>query len=182
LFFLLKNRKIKPVLFKIGVIVAIFLITLSAIFPLENLFINFETAEDVFKYTENGDIKRIIDGKNSSMVIFEEKGIISHTIIPRNENVFKIPSWLESQEVSSGFFEKGIYRVSNLKNTSDYYVLISFGSGKNKSLSLLNKNNQEITLDIVEVVNTGFCYFYVENLSEDHRLIIGEETIRLIGN
>ena len=69
-------------------------ISLSAMFPVENLFVNFESPERVFHYTTSGEIDEIIYGQDSCLVVYaKENNTCGHYMIPRMAKGYKIPNF-----------------------------------------------------------------------------------------
>ena len=73
-FVVLKIRKTKIVRKKLVsfliVVLCLGLISVSGMFPIENLFINFKSPESVFNYTNSGKVNDVLYGKESCMAIY----------------------------------------------------------------------------------------------------------------
>ena len=126
-------------------------ISLSAMFPVENLFVNFESPERVFHYTNFGEIDEIIYGHDSCLVVYaKENSTCSHYIIPRTAKGYKIPNFFPLQE-------------------------------KENENELLNEMGEKVESNIVRVENTSFIYFFLPDFSGEYCLSINGEKIFISG-
>ena len=76
------------------VIVCTGMVVISGIFPTENLFIKFRSPYDVFHYVMSGDVKGLLNGKNSCAVIYSDgKYDGGNLIIPKVEDGYQIPNY-----------------------------------------------------------------------------------------
>ncbi|MDR2599661.1 MAG: hypothetical protein LBC73_05240, partial [Oscillospiraceae bacterium] len=116
------NKKIFMV--SIFILCAI-LASASAITPVENLFVNFDTPEDVFKYYARGEIIGSVDGKESILLIAtnSRETSSSHLVIPRTQNGYKIPSIFTVKNTQWQFATFGTFQINNVLGTSDYYII-----------------------------------------------------------
>lgn len=83
----IKKSKIvrKKLISSVAVILCLVVISVSGMFPLENLIINFKSPESVFNYTRTGKIDDIVYGEESCMVIYSKgNNTGGHFIIPKN--------------------------------------------------------------------------------------------------
>ena len=96
-----RNLKSKKRAVIILIISCMVLCSLSFLLPIENLFVNFKSSEDVFRYYQTGEVNDVIYGVNSSMVIYS-KGENSggHFIVPKTEKGYKIPSLFSVKRTS----------------------------------------------------------------------------------
>ena len=124
IFCMLKKRKIiqnKNVSALICVVGLIFGIVFM--FPIENLFINFKTPQDIFWYTHFGKIEDILYGDDSCMIVYSKgNNAYSRAIIPKSENGYQIPSFFTTNVVTKLLDENGIFEVYNIPQTNDYYI------------------------------------------------------------
>lgn len=130
-----KNKKGIIVFF---LVLCIILGEVFSLFPIENFFITFKSPQSAFKYYCSGEIVDIIQGDDSCMVVYSTGGnSYSHTIMPKNENGYKISSFLNTKKSISQFNSNGTYAVYNSSKTDDYYF-----DGMTNSLrnSILNNN------------------------------------------
>lgn len=99
-----KNKKsfTEKIHFTIGVLgIGIVLSTLSTIFPFENAFITFETAQEAFSYACTGDVEYELEGENSCLFIYlKDENTYSHFIVKKENGGYKIASQYSLKTVS----------------------------------------------------------------------------------
>lgn len=118
-----------------------FLITISSVcfctilmaLPVENLFIEFKSPQQVMNYAYPTE-KNIVDvayGKNSCMVISEKaKSSYSIKYLKTDNNSFKIPfifDYTTESQYSDGYAN---FSITHLNNSSDYYLFGTYISSE----------------------------------------------------
>ena len=69
-----------------SVVLCVVLVSVSGMFPVENLFITYQSPERAFHYFQSGKIKEIIDGQESCLVIYNDgNSTYGYNIIPKTE-------------------------------------------------------------------------------------------------
>ena len=107
----------------VSVFLILCLISLTAVFPIENLFVHFETPERAFRYALNGTIVDTIPGSDSCLVIYSTGESTYHeTIIPMTEQGYHLPNFYGVKTVSSGTSEYGSFDVLQYSGSNDRYV------------------------------------------------------------
>ena len=156
-------------------------VSLTVVFPVENLFIDFESPESVFHYTEIGTIDKIIDGQDSCMIIYSKgKNVTSYCFIPKTNDGYKIPGYLIAKKVSHKFDKDRLFDVYNVKGTLDYYV-----SGSSPHISqgdvveLFNGKDEKVDSDIVIIGMSDFIYFYVYDFTDKYYLLVNGDKISI---
>lgn len=182
--FLIKKSRIGRKKFASFLAVVLFAaaISLSAMFPLENLFVNFESPERVFHYTNSGKMDEIICGQDSCLVVYtKENSTCGHYIIPRTAKGYKIPNFFAIKKVSHQLDENGLFDVYNVKGTKDYYVFATVHLQEENEIEIFNEMGGKIESNIVRVENTSFIYFFLPDFSGEYCLSINGEKILLSG-
>ncbi|MDD7647236.1 MAG: hypothetical protein PUJ35_08340 [Ruminococcus bromii] len=105
------------------------LITLSFYFPIENLFITFQTVDEAVNYQSGDSVVAVAEGQQSCCAIVLENGTASsytHLIIPRNEDGYKLPGFsridMEEKSEKTDPVYAMIYHASG---SDDYYILVN---------------------------------------------------------
>ena len=102
------------------VIVCTGMVVISGIFPTENLFIKFRSPYDVFHYVMSGDVKGLLNGKNSCAVIYSDgKYDGGNLIIPKVEDGYQIPNYFMSKRVSHRFDRNGTFDIYQVSETEE---------------------------------------------------------------
>ena len=58
----------------LGAALCLLTVTISAMFPVENLVMSFRSPEDVFSYMESGEVLDVLEGDASCAVIYADGG------------------------------------------------------------------------------------------------------------
>jgi len=157
------------------------LLSISAMFPVENLFYNFKSPESVFNYTNSGKIDEIIYGQKSCMVIYSKwNSTGGHYVIPKSEKGYKIPRYLSTKKVSHKFDKDGIFDVYNVKGTNDYYIfgIVHLKENKNQ-IDVFNKKDEKVESNIFVKKNMSFIYFFIYDFSNEYYLLINGEKVSI---
>lgn len=178
-----KCKSIKKKVISISSIVIIsILISLSALVPVENIFISFSSAQDAFTYCQTGEIDEIVEGKESTMVLFSNGNSNSMCIFPKTKNGWKIGTFFSYETIFSMVVDKKIVDVYRTKGTDDCYVLIydyfssELGNISDSKHSKFLHNIKKINnLDQLQIK-----YFtYVGHLDENYTLFINGVPIEI---
>ncbi len=167
----------------VSLTVCFVVITVSGMFPVENIFTEFKSPENVFNYMCNGKIDDIVYGKQSCMIIYSDYNkTISHLIIPKNEKGYKIPSYFYSKKVFHKFDRSGNFDIYTMKGTDDYYLLGNTLSDESEQI-IVDSNGKQINFTAYNMGDTDtktvILYSYVENFTSDYYLIFNGEKITL---
>lgn len=158
------------------VALCLILVSVSGMYPVENLFINFKSPESVFNYTNFGEVNDILYGKESCMVIYTNQNSSGgHYIIPKTEKGYKIPNYFAAKKVSNKFDKNGNFDVYNVLGTQDYYIVGTILSNTREQ-NIVDSQNHPVENIIVDMGNTEtktvVIYSYVKNFNNDYYLII----------
>jgi len=164
----------------------IFLGSISALFPVENLFINFESPESVLHYYQNGEAKDTIYGRNSCMIIYSERGNLGgYFIVPKSAKGYKIPSLFSVRRVAHRFDQEGNFSVYNVLGTNDYYIIGSILS-KEKEISITDSNNNAVQNIVMKMGDTDtktiLIYTFVDNHISGYFLLINGKRIVVLND
>jgi len=158
------------------VVLCLILVSVSSMYPVENLFVNFKSPESVFNYANSGEIDDILYGKESSMVLYtKQNNSGGHYIIPKTEKGYKIPNYFAAKKVASKFDKNGDFDVYNVSGTQDYYLVGITLSNTSEQNIVDSRNNsvKNISIDMGDnKTKTVIIYSYIENFSSDYYLII----------
>lgn len=151
----------KRALMIVSIVLLMLLISLTAMFPVENLFLHFDTPEDVFHYTNTGDIYGRVDGESSSMILYAtSSNTISEYIVPKIDAGYVIPTYLSNKTVWDSFSAHGIVQVYWQKGTQDHYVMVFLGAdAADWQIQLFDATGNPIDTHIVRAPHSGFAYF-----------------------
>ena len=107
----------------ISVVLILCLVSLTAVFPVENLFVHFETPESAFRYALNGTIVDTIPGSDSCLVVYStDSSTYRETIFPMTEQGYQLPNFYGVKTVFAGEAEGGSHVVLQYSGSNDRYA------------------------------------------------------------
>ena len=173
--------KFKKVFSTLTVVFYIILVSISSMFPVENLFLSYQSPEKVFNYVKSGQIYKIIDGRESSLVIYYTgNSTYGFYIIPKTSDGYKIPNYFTQKKVSHKFDEQGAFDVYNVQGTQDYYVTCAVNlSDISEEILVFNSENEKIGSKVIKIKNTNFVFLWIPEFSNGCYLMINDEKIVL---
>jgi len=158
-----------------------YLLLFSLLFeiPFENSFLTFESPEAVLRYWDGGRAEAIIEGLDSSMVIYRRSQTLNSRIIPRSDSGYAIPGRKDTQIVLENFQAPHFWRVWRVNGTNDYYIsgsLVPIGS----TIEIARGADNLAEHDMVHVERSHFFFVYLHSLNEHDYFIINGERIRIL--
>ncbi len=173
-----KSKIVKKKLFTIlSLITCIIFYSISYLLPVENLFVNFKSAEEVFNYTCSGDIEDVVYGDNSCMIYYStNKSSFSYDFVKKTTDGYKILNRFRTKRISYKFDTEGSFEIYNVLGTNDYYV---FGTvdPKSTNIEVYDSSNIKIESDIKRTKETSFIYFYLRRFTGKCFLLVDGEKI-----
>lgn len=126
LIFFIKRRVSGKANIKIFIILAVVISSLLWFVPLENLFMTFDSPEDSYRYFNepDSDIKWVVNGNDSDLVVGNIDGVSSHFIINRAENGWKVGLGINRMTVAQKMFDYGVVYVFRAHGSGDYYLTV----------------------------------------------------------
>lgn len=181
---IIKKSKVvrKKLVFGLSVAFCTVMISVFGMFPVENLFVTFQSPESVFHYTNNGEIDEIIYGKESCLVVYAEaNNTVGHYIIPKSAKGYKIPNYFMVKKVSHKFDENGLFDVYQVRGTQDYYIFGTVHLNENDNqIDIYNELDEKVESNIVRIDNASFIYFYLHDFSDEYYMIVNGEKVFIL--
>lgn len=104
-------------------------IMISFYFPIENLFITFQTVDEAVNYQSGDSVVAVAEGQQSCCAIVLENGTTSsytHLIIPKKESGYKLPGFSRTHmEKKSEKTDPAYTMVFRASGADDYYILVN---------------------------------------------------------
>ena len=101
-----------------AVVLCTLLLTASAVFPVENLFVRFPSPESVSRYAIPGKIDDMVYGKDSCLVTcIGRDGTREIWFIPKTKSGYRIPGYFNTKRVSQKFDENGLFIVRRVRRS-----------------------------------------------------------------
>ncbi len=164
-------------------IFSIVLCTVSYLFPIENIFINFKTPEKVFKYSNVGEIEDVICGNDSCMIVSSTKEYsYAYTFVLKSSKGYKIGSSFSYEEIANRIKGSKNLTLFKVKDTKDYYVFGYF-TADGKELNISDNIGSEFKSIIVgeksSSRNTYITYAFIDDIKEEYYITIDDEELIL---
>ena len=151
-----------------AVVLCTLLLTASAVFPVENLFVRFPSPESVSRYA--------IPGKIDDMVY----GTREIWFIPKTKSGYRIPGCFNTKRVSQKFDENGLFIVRRVRGTDDYYVFLTLHlTGGQNEIQVFNGKDDQAARSFYRVKDSDYIYFFLEDFSKESYLLINGEKVML---
>lgn len=141
-------------------IVALVLAGMASIFaslvPIENAFYSFPSAEAVAKYACKGEIIEILDGQESSMILYAEKpGTVSYMLSNKTEKGYKIGTYWSIRKHSRLISNPPApIQVYESENAIDKYIYV-FGIIEGRDVSINDTQGNDFLLFEKSSTQTG---------------------------
>lgn len=105
--------------------------SILCLFPVENLFISFPSAEKAFRYSNTGEIKAVIEGEHSDMVIGKRDDAYTYSVIPKTQEGWKICVGTDIKRVFYDYADGVSVEIYQHRSIDDFYVCASDTRGAN---------------------------------------------------
>lgn len=159
-----KNRKEKKKKKVLKIIPSIFLSFLIIIMPFENLFLKFQFPEQAFNYSvSNCNIIKIVQNKLSALVIYEENGYTTATLIKKSNGKWKAP-FLPDDQIQLKLENNEIILITKERKSNNFYIMISI---KYNTKTLSDNYDSSFELYFSNKIWNSFVA-YVENYKSDY--------------
>jgi hypothetical protein len=180
LFILYKKSILKT---KVKILICTICLSLSialTLFPFENLFYHFDSAESVFRYARSSPIVRIVDGSESSLVLYKS-GETSTGVyfVLKDGNKYKICPINSVKKVRSDIYDSFVINIYHVNATSDYYLELIGGVDNGQTITIKDGDGKEYeiirddmqTQDIIRCVYSINYDPYYQLYINDHLVI-----------
>ena len=153
---------------------------LLMVYPIEDVFISFDSIDAVFGYTSRGVVEHTIDGRNSTMAFGRREGSnVVYYVLPKDSKGWKIGSAKDLNVYHMQIPYKGLsIIVERFRDTDDYYVTIFDTSNEEKTI--VDKNGTIYYKGYYDA-GAGTCLYhaYVNRFDLDYYKIVNGRTIEM---
>lgn len=162
------------------------LASLSAVFPVENLFLHFRTPERAFAYQHMGKIEHILYGEDSCFVLYKnENGADSDCILPKTAAGYSLSTRWTKQGIvrmpitSSSFLRAEVYQARARRT----FIFIARSSRRRhwRISACFVHPAEPVDADVYLPDVPGYAYIYVNGFSAGDYLVAGGEKLTLEG-
>lgn len=168
----------------VTILLFIVVTTLTYFAPVENLFINFSTPQEAFKYSTIGTLEEVITGENSAMVIYSDGGNNSSLqFIPKGDNGWKVGTSLSHTQIATAANKDYYITIDKVNDTNDFYIVIH-ESFANERKEVTDNKNSLFDYRVEENKGTDtyhyIYYAYVKNINNNYKVMIQGKEIPII--
>lgn len=163
--------------------IVIYLALLSVVFsiarfPIENLFLKYDSPEEAYHYTERGEYLGTEEGENSYLIISQHKSEQKNIYLSKEKNYLKMPFSPPKEKLVSFGHDPNIIAsfIREEDSNNGFIVLIlTYSSINDKENYITDNMNSEFKRHLYsdERKNDYFHIYsaYVENLDENNYVI-----------
>ncbi len=171
----LKNERRNRI---IAFISAMVLTTLFSLFPVENAFVSFPTAEKAYAYNHTGKVKLTVNGNDSDFIVGEKGNTDVYAIIPKTNNRFKIGMGTDMRQVFKKTSDGISVCVYRFKETDDYYISVFDADGGETEITDNCNSVFEYTSSFNSALNKKFYTYYafIENYNDGYSVSVNGKT------
>lgn len=159
----------------------IILTTLSALIPLENVFVTFSSPESAYNYNHSGKVKLIVNGSKTDFIVGEKNGTDVYLIVPKSDNGWKQGLGLDTKRICDKISDGITVYVYQYKSTDDYYIVLLNTNGG--PLNITDNNNSEFIYSERpnSILNKTFYtyYAYLNSFNRQYTLTVNGENVSL---
>ena len=159
---------------------SVILTTLSALIPLENVFVTFSSPESAYNYNHSGKVKLIVNGSKTDFIVGEKNNTDVYLIVPRSDNGWKQGMGLDTKRICNKISDGITVYVYQYKNTDDYYIVLLNTNGG--PLDITDNNSEFIYSESANsILNKTFYtyYAYLNSFNRQYTLTVNGENVSL---
>lgn len=178
IFLIRKKMKKKFLVSAFSVLWGVLIVFLTSAFPVENAFVTFDSPEEAVRYVSRGTLDEIIYGEDSCLGFSSiREGESEIAYVKKAENGYKLCGLLSVNKISHVKNDKIILNVYNVRNTSDYYISLSFMFVGNKEVEFYDSKGELIECEVNPVKVSPYSWVYLNEFSDDYYMVLNGERI-----
>lgn len=168
----------------VGVLVFAIGVTLMSELPPEKFLREFSSPQEVFNYSQQGEIVKVIEGEKSAMVLYTDEGEKGQCLIAKGKNGWQLETLSTFKTVYFKKLEntKCTIMIFRIKGTDDYYVNVNSNFLDNE-IKVSDSRNSDFFCIETPAPETGMCaytfYAYVPRIQDGYEIKINEEVFRI---
>lgn len=136
------------------------------LFPFENAFVTFPSAESAYKYSNRGTIDLVVDGNESTLVVNQKDETSVYTILPKSDKGWKIGFGMNSKSRVQKVYGSVFIEIYRYKDSDDYYVKI-FDTDGGETEIYDNHNSEFYHLEHMVLGESYYTYYACINGFDD---------------
>ena len=170
------------------IIVGVLVFAIGSIFmselPPEKFLRTFSSPQEVFNYSQHGEIVKVIEGEKSAMVLYTDEGEKGQCLIAKGKNGWQLETLSTFKTVYFKKLEntKCTIMIFRIKGTDDYYVNVNSNFLDNE-IKVSDSRNSDFCCIETPAPGTEMCaytfYAYVPRIQDGYEIKINEEVFRI---
>lgn len=153
-------------------------------FPPEKFLRTFSSPQEVFNYSQQGEIVKVIEGEKSAMVLYTDEGEKGQCLIAKGKNGWQLETLSTFKTVYFKKLEntKCTIMIFRIKGTDDYYVNVNSNFLDNE-IKVSDSRNSDFFCIETPAPGTEMCaytfYAYAPRIQDGYEIKINEEVFRI---
>lgn len=170
------------------IIVGVLVFAIGSIFmselPPEKFLRTFSSPQEVFNYSQQGEIVKVIEGEKSAMVLYTDEGEKGQCLIAKGKNGWQLETLSTFKTVYFKKLEntKCTIMIFRIKGTEDYYVNVNSDFLDNE-IKVSDSRNSDFFCIETPAPGTEMCaytfYAYVPRIQDGYEIKINEEVFHI---
>ncbi len=149
-----RKRMIVKVIASIFISYAVIL--LVSFFPIENLFLEFDSVQDAFHYAKIGNMVDSVEGERSCLVIYQRQKDWDYCILPYEGKKYKVPGSLFENKLDNIVTQNGYFELLKAKGTNDYYIFGCSVLPSDEDCTINDSADSDFTTSVTSYDDTGY--------------------------
>lgn len=152
--------------------------------PPEKFLRTFSSPQEVFNYSQHGEIVKVIEGERSAMVLYTDEGEKGQCLIAKGKNGWQLETLSTFKTVYFKRSEntKCTITIFRIKGTDDYYVNVNSNFLDNE-IKVSDSRDSDFFCIETPAPGTEMCaytfYTYVPRIQNGYEIKINEEVFRI---
>ena len=167
----------------VAFVAVILIITITALVPIENMFITWHSLESAYSYNHTGNISIVVSGEKSDFVVGKEAEVDAYTIIPKKADGWSLGMGTDINcifQTTSDGIDISVYRY---KKSDDYYIVVFNANGGASDIMDNRDSVFQYSETVIEALDETFYtyYAYVRDFNDQYSITIDDRTIEIRG-
>lgn len=167
----------------VAFVAVILIITITALVPIENMFITWHSLESAYSYNHTGNISIVVSGEKSDFVVGKEAEVDAYTIIPKKADGWSLGMGTDINcifQTTSDGIDISVYRY---KKSDDYYIVVFNANGGTSDIMDNRDSVFQYSETVIEALDETFYtyYAYVRDFNDQYSITIDDRTIEIRG-
>lgn len=168
----------------VGVLVLAIGLALMSELPPEKFLREFSSPQEVFNYSQQGEIVKVIEGEKSAMVLYTDEGEKGQCLIAKGKNGWQLETLSTFKTVYFKKLEntKCTIMIFRIKGTDDYYVNVNSNFLDNE-IKVSDSRNSDFFCIETPAPGAEMCaytfYAYVPRIQDGYEIKINKGVFRI---